>query len=78
MRLSVTLFLLSFTGALFGGWLIGRWCVGVVIVGYSLALAVIALLRDDGKHLATPVIDTGSEEDRFRRQVTADYMSRVA
>jgi len=78
VRLSVTLFLLSFAGALFGGWLIGRWCVGAVIVGYSLALAAIALLRDDGKHRTAPVIDTGSEEERFRRQVTADYMRRVA
>jgi len=29
VRLSVTLFLVSFAGALFGGWLIGRWAVGV-------------------------------------------------
>jgi len=77
VRLSVTLFLVSFTGALFGGWLIGRWAIGVAVLVYSLALGAFALLRDDGKAPSAPIIDTGSEEERFRRQVAADYMSRV-
>ena len=49
MRLSVTLFLLSLAGALFGGHLIGEWAVGAVIVVYSLLLGVFALFRDDGR-----------------------------
>jgi hypothetical protein len=49
VRLSVALLVLSLAGALFGAWLIAVWAVGVVIVAYSMALAVIALLRDDGQ-----------------------------
>jgi hypothetical protein len=48
VRLSVTLFLLSLAGAVYGASMIGRWAIGVVVVAYSLAVGVFALLRDDG------------------------------
>lgn len=64
MRLSMTLFLLSFAGALFGGGLIGRWCVGLVVLAYALTLGVFALLRDDE---APPVSDMRAVRERARR-----------
>jgi hypothetical protein len=48
VRLSVTLFLVSLAGAVFGASMVGRWAVGLVVVAYSLAVGVFALLRDDG------------------------------
>jgi hypothetical protein len=48
VRLSVTLFLLSLTGAVYGASMIGRWAIGLVVLAYSLAVGVFAMLRDDG------------------------------
>lgn len=68
MRLSVTLLIVSLFGMVGGAWLIGLWCVGLVVVVWSLALAVFALLRDDAP--AQPqAIRPGTEEELFRRRV---------
>lgn len=77
MRLSLALLFLSTLGAVGGAWLIGRWAVGLVVVGYSLLLAVFALLRDD-QAPAVSELDSGTEEDRFRRRVVADLSDRMS
>jgi hypothetical protein len=48
MRLSAFLFIASLAGAVFGASMVGRWAVGCVVLAYSLAVGVFALLRDDG------------------------------
>ena len=76
MRLSLALLLLSMAGAAGGAWLVGRWAVGLVVVGYSLLLAAFALLRDD-RGAAVADLDSGTEEDRFRRRVVTDLRNRM-
>jgi hypothetical protein len=48
MRSSVILLLLASIGVLLGGALIARWALGVCVIADSAAVAVFALLHDDG------------------------------
>jgi hypothetical protein len=75
VRLSLALLALSLLGALGGAWLIGQWAVGLVVLGYSVLLAVFALLRDDRKPSAA-LLDDGTDEGRFRRRVMVDASRR--
>ena len=77
MRLSFALLILSILGALGGAWLIGRWVVGLVVLGYSLTLAVFALFRDPDRVAAVADLDSGTEEERFRRRVVTDLRNRM-
>jgi hypothetical protein len=77
VRLSVTLFLLSLAGAVYGASMIGRWAVGLVVLAYSLALGVFALLRDDAKPQPA-LYPVGTEEERFRRHVVETQGRRTA
>jgi hypothetical protein len=49
--------------------------VGLVVLGYSVLLAVFALLRDDRKPSAA-LLDDGTDEGRFRRRVMVDASRR--
>lgn len=49
MRLSVVLLAVSLLGVLAGGWLTGRLGFGLCVIADSVAVAVWALLRDDGQ-----------------------------
>jgi hypothetical protein len=64
-------------GAAGGAWLVGRWAVGLVVVGYSLLLAAFALFRDPDRVAAVADLDSGTEEDRFRRRVVTDLRNRM-
>lgn len=78
MRLSLALLLVSLLGALGGAWLIGQWAVGIVVLAYSVLLATFAVLRDPDAPTVTDLEPGTTEEDRFRRQVTADLGSRLS
>jgi hypothetical protein len=56
VRLSVVLLLLSLGGVLAGGWLTGRLGFGLCVIADSVAVAVWALLRDDGKAAEPPQV----------------------
>ena len=56
MRLSAVLLGISLLGVLAGGWLTGRLGFGLCVIADSVAVAVWALLRDDGKPAEPPQV----------------------
>lgn len=68
MRASILLLALAMVGMLVGAWLAGgRVGVGLALVADSLALAAIAVLRDDGRPAPakpTPSVVTALEKFR--------------
>lgn len=69
MRLSVVLLAVSLLGVLAGGWLTGRLGFGLCVIADSAAVAVWALLRDDGRqaHPVTPEQPQGTLHDVLER-----------
>lgn len=71
MRVSVALFLLSLAGTIGGAHMVGQWCVGAVLIVWSGAVGVFALLRDAPQSAPAAELLAGREAVRSRARQSA-------
>lgn len=69
MKVSIILLVSAMLGVIGGAALIGRWAIGLALIADSIALAGIALMRDDGRRPEVQPSVTSLEDvlERARR-----------